>query len=55
MSQNTKGVCNHYQVNQATEAIVPVEELQDSTEGEANGEEHGSMATARGMGALHQP
>lgn len=34
---------------------MPVEELQDSTEGEANGEEHGSMAAARGMGTFHQP
>lgn len=34
---------------------MPVKELQDSTEGEADGEEHGGMAAARGMGALHQP
>lgn len=49
ITQNYKS----YQVNQASKAIMPVKELQDSTEGEANGEEHGSMAAARGMGALH--
>lgn len=32
---------------------MPVKELQDSTKGEANGEEHSSMTAARGMGALH--
>lgn len=42
-----------YQVNQTPKAIMPIKELQDSTEGEANGEEHGSMAAAWGMGAFH--
>lgn len=32
---------------------MPVKELQDSTEREANGEEHGSVAAAWGVGALH--
>ena len=44
-----------YQVDQAPEAVLPVEELQDCPEGEGDGEEHGGVATARRVGTLQQP
>ena len=44
-----------YQVDQAPEAVLPVEELQDGPEGEGDGEEHGGVAAARRVGTLQQP
>ena len=44
-----------YQVDEASEAVLPVEEFQHSSVGEGNGEEHGGVAAARGVGTLQQP
>lgn len=51
----TKPHRSSYQVDHAPEAVLPVEEFQHCSEGERDGEEHGGVAAARGVGTLQQP
>lgn len=44
-----------YQVHEASQAVLFVEELEDGSEGEADGEEHGGVTAAGRVRALQQP
>lgn len=44
-----------YQVDEASEPVLPVEELQDHPKGKGDGEEHGGVAAAGRMRAFQQP
>lgn len=44
-----------YQVDEASQAILLVEQLQDGTKGKGDGEEHGGVAAAGGVRAFQQP
>lgn len=44
-----------YQINKTAEAILPVKQLQDGTEGKGDGEEHRGVAAARRVRAFQQP
>lgn len=44
-----------YQIDEASEPVLLVEQLQDGTERKGDGEEHGGMAAARRMRAFQQP
>lgn len=40
-------ITNTYQINEASEAVLLVKQLQDGSEGKGDGEEHCGVAAAR--------
>lgn len=44
-----------HQIDEASQAVLLVKQLQDGTKGKGDGEEHGGVAAARGMRAFQQP